>query len=48
MSARTDALWHPQAHMPSVLRDPLVIVRGDGAYVNATWFSGIVRIAPRR
>jgi adenosylmethionine-8-amino-7-oxononanoate aminotransferase len=28
-----NALWHGQAHMPSVMRDPLIIVSGDGAYV---------------
>ncbi len=28
-----NALWHGQAHMPSVARDPLIIVSGDGAYV---------------
>ena len=26
-------LWHSQAHMPSVMRDELVLVRGEGAYV---------------
>jgi adenosylmethionine-8-amino-7-oxononanoate aminotransferase len=34
MSApRYTALWHPQAQMPSVVDDRLVIVGGDGAYV---------------
>jgi adenosylmethionine-8-amino-7-oxononanoate aminotransferase len=28
-----NALWHGQAHMPTVMRDPLIIVSGDGAYV---------------
>lgn len=27
------ALWHNQAHMPSIADDRLVITRGDGAYV---------------
>ena len=33
MSGRESALWHSQAHMPTVGSDPLVIVRGEGAYV---------------
>lgn len=28
-----DALWHPQAHMPTVLGERLIIVAGDGPYV---------------
>jgi adenosylmethionine-8-amino-7-oxononanoate aminotransferase len=28
-----DALWHSQAHMPTVARDRLVIAGGEGAYV---------------
>ncbi|WP_433521501.1 aspartate aminotransferase family protein [Nocardia pseudovaccinii] len=29
----TSSLWHPQAHMPTTAADPLVIARGEGAYV---------------
>src|SRR4051794_31472884 len=30
------ALWHGQAHMPSVLADPITIVRGEGAYLETS------------
>jgi putrescine---pyruvate transaminase len=30
------ALWHGQAHMPSVLRDPITIVLGQGAYLETS------------
>lgn len=30
------ALWHPQAHMPSVLDERIVIAAGEGAYLTTT------------
>jgi len=32
----SSALWHPQAHMPSVVDDRIVVVAGDGAYVETS------------
>src|SRR5664279_151614 len=34
--AAGSALWQPQAHMPSVAGDRLVIVKGDGARVQTS------------
>jgi putrescine---pyruvate transaminase len=31
------ALWHNQAHMPSVVKQTVRIVRGEGAYVYDSW-----------
>ncbi|WP_329084698.1 MULTISPECIES: aminotransferase family protein [unclassified Streptosporangium] len=36
MSTSYSALWHPQAHMPSVVDDRVLIVGGDGAYVETS------------
>jgi adenosylmethionine-8-amino-7-oxononanoate aminotransferase len=36
MPSTSTALWHPQAHMPSVAGDRLVITRGEGAYVETS------------
>lgn len=36
MASTRTALWHPQAHMPSVADDRIVVVRGDGAYLETS------------